>query len=232
MLGFLRRIRRTLLEEGHLRKYLVYAVGEILLVVLGILIALQINNLNEGRKDRITENKLLLELKENLEINRTRLQNEIQGEHNSISAINLVVEHLDHRRPYHDSLDAHFFQAFWTEDVVLSSSAFESIKSKGFEVINSDDMRKDIIELFEVTYANLINGTVRLEDQVWPASVLPIVDTHFRLSAKRAKPVDYEALLNDKKYTNMIVHRKLLRELAIELYGISGSNRRGDSPYY
>ncbi len=47
MLGFLRRLRRSLIEEGQLRKYLVYAVGEIILVMVGILLALQVNNWNQ-----------------------------------------------------------------------------------------------------------------------------------------------------------------------------------------
>ena len=50
MLTFLRRIRRSLIESGSVRKYLIYAIGEIALVVIGILIALQINNWNEERK--------------------------------------------------------------------------------------------------------------------------------------------------------------------------------------
>ena len=50
MLKFFRRIRRKLIDEGNLKKYLIYAIGEILLVVIGILIALQINNWNEGQK--------------------------------------------------------------------------------------------------------------------------------------------------------------------------------------
>jgi hypothetical protein len=51
MLRFFRRIRKRLLDDGHLPRYAAYAVGEILLVVVGILIALQINNLNEERKE-------------------------------------------------------------------------------------------------------------------------------------------------------------------------------------
>jgi len=50
MLKFFRTIRRRLLDSGRLRRYLVYALGEIILVVIGILIALQINNWNEDRK--------------------------------------------------------------------------------------------------------------------------------------------------------------------------------------
>jgi len=51
MIRFFRTIRKKLIEEDNVRKYLLYAIGEILLVVIGILIALQVNNWNEERKD-------------------------------------------------------------------------------------------------------------------------------------------------------------------------------------
>ena len=57
MLTFFRRIRKGLLEAGATTKYLIYALGEIALVVIGILIALQINNWNEDEKARIREVK-------------------------------------------------------------------------------------------------------------------------------------------------------------------------------
>ena len=50
MIKFFRNIRKSLLNEGKTSKYLKYAIGEIVLVVIGILIALQINNWNEHRK--------------------------------------------------------------------------------------------------------------------------------------------------------------------------------------
>ena len=69
MLTFLRKIRKLLIEPGNARKYLLYAVGEIALVVIGILIALQINNWNEWRKDRIIEKEILHDLQLTLESN-------------------------------------------------------------------------------------------------------------------------------------------------------------------
>ncbi len=62
MLKFFRRIRQRLLKEGQLSTYLLYAIGEILLVVIGILIALQINNWNEERKAKKEEISTLKEL--------------------------------------------------------------------------------------------------------------------------------------------------------------------------
>jgi len=55
MLKFFRTIRKKLIEEDNVRKYLLYAIGEILLVVIGILIALQVNNWNEERKLNLLE---------------------------------------------------------------------------------------------------------------------------------------------------------------------------------
>ncbi|MGB0348150.1 MAG: DUF6090 family protein, partial [Balneolaceae bacterium] len=55
MLRFFRLIRRKLLEEEHISKYIWYALGEILLVMIGILLALQVNNWNEDRKLKMEE---------------------------------------------------------------------------------------------------------------------------------------------------------------------------------
>ena len=65
---FLQRIRRKLLEEGNLKRYLIYASGEILLVMIGILLALQVNNWNEERKTHIQDLEFLNNLKVELAV--------------------------------------------------------------------------------------------------------------------------------------------------------------------
>jgi len=79
MIKFFRIIRQKLLSENNFRKYLLYAIGEILLVVIGILLALQINNWNETSKNREKEVKILTNLKSDLEstvINLTKASEE------------------------------------------------------------------------------------------------------------------------------------------------------------
>lgn len=63
MIKFFRRLRQKLLEENRFSKYLLYAFGEIILVVIGILIALQLNNWNEVQKLKETEKIILADLK-------------------------------------------------------------------------------------------------------------------------------------------------------------------------
>ena len=59
MIKFFRRIRQNLLSEGKTGKYFKYAIGEIVLVMIGILLALQVSNWNQDRKDSISERKIL-----------------------------------------------------------------------------------------------------------------------------------------------------------------------------
>lgn len=67
MITFFRKIRQKLLSENKTSRYFLYAIGEIVLVVIGILIALQVNNWNIERNDRIAEKKALQDLKEEFE---------------------------------------------------------------------------------------------------------------------------------------------------------------------
>ncbi|NNC62889.1 MAG: hypothetical protein HKO11_11175, partial [Eudoraea sp.] len=66
MFRFFRQIRQQLLGDGKNTKYLKYALGEIILVVIGILLALQINNWNEDRKSRNFEVEMLQQIRVNL----------------------------------------------------------------------------------------------------------------------------------------------------------------------
>jgi hypothetical protein len=86
MIKFFRKIRQNLINTGKITKYLAYAIGEIILVVIGIFIALQLNNINEERKKRVLEadyycklledlNQDVIEIKNQIDINEFRIKN-------------------------------------------------------------------------------------------------------------------------------------------------------------
>ena len=78
MIKIFRRIRQKLLSENRFSKYLLYALGEIILVVIGILIALWINNWNTLNAERNVEKTYIEALKSEFEANRETLNETIE----------------------------------------------------------------------------------------------------------------------------------------------------------
>ena len=69
MFKFFRQIRQKLLHENQFSKYLIYAIGEIVLIVIGIMIALQLNNWNERRKGQLKIDDILKQVQDELTTN-------------------------------------------------------------------------------------------------------------------------------------------------------------------
>ena len=91
MIKFFRKIRQNLLMENKTGKYFKYAIGEIVLVVIGILIALQINNFNEQRKDSEKEQVVLKQLKEDYETDLNQLRQKMDMRDGIVlSALNVL----------------------------------------------------------------------------------------------------------------------------------------------
>jgi hypothetical protein len=95
MIKFFRHIRQAMIKENRVSKYLLYAIGEIILVVIGILIALQINNWNSDRQLRVQEQEYLTSLKNEFSINLKLLNQsiqEIEDQKQNIEALLLVFD--------------------------------------------------------------------------------------------------------------------------------------------
>ena len=91
MIRFFRQIRQSLLSDHKFSKYVLYAVGEILLVVIGILIALWVNDWNEGRKDQDKRTALLASLSVEFNANLKQLDSVMYYNSRVIEAANKIV---------------------------------------------------------------------------------------------------------------------------------------------
>lgn len=100
MTKFFRKIRQRLLVENRFGKYLIYATGEILIVIIGILIAIQINNWNENQKNEKKIASLLKEIKKNLIGEIKDSQSIIEYYSKKDSLLNLVVTNKITRQDY------------------------------------------------------------------------------------------------------------------------------------
>ncbi|MFT6795818.1 MAG: hypothetical protein ACJART_000956, partial [Maribacter sp.] len=92
MIKFFRKIRQNLLSEGKTSKYFKYAIGEIILVVIGILIALQINNWNENQKAKKLEQVVLKNLAQENKANLVSLNQLMTTVSNCYDANHVLME--------------------------------------------------------------------------------------------------------------------------------------------
>ena len=126
MIKFYRRIRYDLMEKNKTGKYFKYAIGEIILVVIGILIALQINNWNESRIDRISEQAILKQLQSEFKSNLKQLDEKI-GIRSYImnSAIQLLSNIDDTAIRNVDSIEMHIAKTipYTTFDPIINDLA-------------------------------------------------------------------------------------------------------------
>jgi len=198
MLTFLRKIRRSLLESGSARKYLLYTIGEIALVVIGILIALQINNWNEWRKDRKKEKEILTELAVTLANNIERIDaSNQQATRNNLSR-DIIISLFIEKPPFSDSLQRHFFvSSLGYEISTLNYGGYEMLKNEGFNILSSGMIRKEIVNLFEISFMNLSKEEMEKRSDVYVEDVARYLIKNF---TDRNVPNDYLALLNDQFY--------------------------------
>ena len=108
MIKFFRKVRQNLLMENKTGKYFKYAIGEIILVIIGILIALQINNWKNYKTERETEKIILHEIQANLEYDFNDFEDNITHLKDKRTSSNALLKAIDNNSIYHDSL-GYFF---------------------------------------------------------------------------------------------------------------------------
>ena len=134
-----------MIESGSARKYLLYAIGEIILVVIGILIALQINTWNTQRLERIQEQYILVQLREEYLDNQNQLLSKISVRNGTNRACAKLIALIDNWKidPNQDSIDYLVSQTLLrpTLDPALGVTN-ELLTSGKLYLIRDDNLRK------------------------------------------------------------------------------------------
>lgn len=144
MIKFFRKIRKKLIEQNKVRNYFFYAIGEIFLVVIGILIALQVNNWNENLKNETKEQLILKDLHLEFQKNKEKLRSTIQYHQEIIDASTEVLNLI--RQPeaviLQHNIDSLLYLTIDYYDFSPSESAISELISSGkLNLITSDNLR-------------------------------------------------------------------------------------------
>ncbi len=150
MIRFFKNIRQQLASENKVMAYLRYAVGEILLVVIGILIALQINNWNEHRKVQKQEIQIYKELKSDLLQTKKEILNTVTKHKEIIKSTQNLIYDIIKKEPYSRATYSRFTSSSDDFQIIPKTSAFESLKNIGVQILSNDSLRIRITDLYQL----------------------------------------------------------------------------------
>lgn len=217
MIKFFRHIRQRLVKEDKFSKYLLYAIGEIILVVIGILIALQINNWNENRKLENSKEKLMVALEQEFKINKNVLEQYLKGLHTNNAQLNQVVNFSAGtvRLPI-DSLRLYASNLYYPTTLsMLTTVLDESIPADKFEVL-SDSLKQKLSLLKDYTKSRetvsknfeekISNNNDEFNDIFFKLSAIPEVPKVFYVQQPIAMHPDF--IISDDEFEHLIKSSK------------------------
>jgi len=219
MIKFFRNIRQNLLMENNTGKYFKYAIGEIILVVIGILIALQINNWNEFRKERVVESNILKEILINLDSDLKSLDLKINESNKFLTHSVEVLQHLQNKTPITDSLKYYYSALVGHGNYEPTTIAYDNLKTKGVDIIKNESTRQAISELYSITYFTLVEDrrTVVRRFQEIQAEM---VQNKIKLIKPygEAEPINFMELSKDIPFQNMLIKNIWILKWVINRY--------------
>jgi hypothetical protein len=220
MIKFFRKIRQKTLTENKFGKYLTYAIGEIILVVIGILIALSINNWNNNNQLEELERKYLTEIRNSLKSDLPDINFNIDFNESRLKSNEIVLQYLNREIDYSDSLKFHFGNLIFTTRTLPNTSAYENLKSRGLEIITNDTLRQNITSLYSFSYANLIDFEKQDDNSFQYGLFIPEVYKVLNIQSvwKSAEPIDGQKLLDNYQLKNAITTNIFLRKYMLTQY--------------
>lgn len=145
------------MEKNKTGKYFKYAIGEIVLVVIGILIALQINNWNENRKDRIAEADYYCRILDDFELNEKLIDETTKLTTNKIKLCKELILDLNKIPNDRSTILNNFVVALRQDVFVPSNIAFEDITSSGQLKLLTDLKLKNRLVQHSTFLNNILN---------------------------------------------------------------------------
>lgn len=189
MIKFFRRIRQQLLSENKFSKYLLYAVGEILLVVIGILIALQVNNWQQEKNEKLKEYIILEQLKEDFETNDLLIKNGIKEHQQHINRQLLFIKNTGQNVdiPDKSELQEMFYIENATVDLVFGGEK-SVISYERLDILKNNELKKHLSSFPSILTTYKVNENLN-KDLRW--AQMELYSKYFSLAANDPSLSEY-----------------------------------------
>ena len=193
MIKLFRNIRQKLLAEGKTANYLKYAVGEIVLVVIGILIALSINNWNENRKAKIQEIKQLKNIQEDILLDKTDALWNIGAHSLFVISQKELLEYMmsEAMKPkktiaYENALGIPII-------LTLHESSFFNLRANDINIITNEKLKKQIANYYDNFAKVILTIENDLDEYKTYSLIKPYFINYFIYANETAVVGDFEA---------------------------------------
>jgi hypothetical protein len=207
-----------LFKKKQSGSFWIYA-GEFVLVFLGILIALQVENWNQDRQDRKLERILLSEMRSNLMATLADIEYNIMIQERYLNSTQVAIDFLKSELPWHDSL-GYFFTRIMAGTVFdHNNSAYKSLNSIGIDLLRNDSLRQQVSLVYEVRYPKVDITQDLLFTHIYD-HLYPAIRTNLHTVAYKEHtiPVDLEELRQNNGFAEDLYMTIFMYNLSIRTY--------------
>jgi len=203
MLHFLRNIRKKLIIQENTRKYLLYAVGEIILVVIGILLAMQINNWNEQRIEDRRVDKMVQKLIIQTEKNITTTENAIKDlEDYYLKSLELVeIIGLTEQKNLDLKIDTLILNNIFDFHLNLDMNVITESRENGdLTLLNSDQLIQRVYEI--ISFNDVLRERERITNEDLNLIFIPYLNKNYNF-----RNGSYKIFQNDKDLGPSLIYK-------------------------
>lgn len=228
MRRILRGIKTFTPANTNVKKYFLYALGELTIIVVGILLALQLGQWKDDRNLRAAEIHILNEIRIGLQDDIRDIESNIRYHEESSKSCEIILAHFQRDLPYNDTLSLHFSGILGFSRMTVHEGPYEVLKSQGLGIITNKNLRTQIMSMYDLSYK-----TMRLYEEntfVDESYIADVISTRFdktepwRVSEDRKLldgimiPNDYEALKNDEVYKHVVKSKLSKNDFLIKYF--------------
>ncbi|MDB2463095.1 hypothetical protein N9W61_03240 [Algibacter sp.] len=225
----LRKLRRKLIDAGKFKSYALYALGEIILIVIAVSIAWKINDLNDIRKNNLAEDKIYINLNKELDTNLRLIQRIIEEDTEKViyleNTLNYVGKTSSELTQFaKDSIiniaDKEFDLQDSSINSIVSTSKLERIGSTKLKDLIATYLYKiDMFKTQDDQIKAIVSDKIKpiLEKHISLVDLLSDDDIKYQYVKTHAVKSNYSALLANKEYQNSLIDRLLLTQNRLDV---------------
>jgi hypothetical protein len=205
MIRLFRTIRQKLLSEKSYGIYILYASGEIILVVVGILLALQIDTWSENKKTQNELTEIFDEIYEDLVLDSSSISNTLLERQLDLEAQTRVIMAIRDDLPFSDQIKSDLGRIMIRRPIALVSSGFNLLKESSLTSMEDRVLRMALIEYYEKVVLEMEEEY--MDDKFeFETVLLPYVRLHFKVweYGQYGIPVDWESLKADHYFISTL----------------------------